>query len=362
MTRRPASVLARNTAGFLVLALVGAGCSGGSSEPDPVVASVEVTPNSASRKVGETVQLGAAVKDASGTLLSGQSVTWTSSANNIASVSASGLVTAAALGSATITASAGAKSGTATITVIPEPIASIAVTPVDDTLLAGETVQLAVTMRDAGGAIVTDRQVTWSSTSPNVASVSNSGLVTAVDDGVATISASADGRSATATIRVLGPCNTALAPVITVGQTINGTLSTTDCQLGDDTYADGYALSVTTATNVQIDMTASYDTYLFLLELTAQGLVQRAANDDVDPDDPNDPSDPVNINSRITFNLQAGAQYFILANSFDPNVTGDYVLKVAAVTSFIAQQGVTGKAGKAPIAKLLQPLKIGIPR
>lgn len=361
MSRRPALVTARNTAGLVVLAVLAA-CSGGSSEPDPVVGSVEVTPNTSSKQVGETVQLGATVKDTEGTLLSGQSVTWSSSANSIASVSASGLVTANAIGQATISAAAGGKTGNATITVIPEPIASISVTPVDDTLREGETVTLVATMRDNAGNIVTGRTITWSTTAPNVATVNSSGLVTAVGDGIATVTASADQRSATATIRVLGPCNTALAPTITVGQTVNGTLSTTDCQLGDDTYADGYGLTVNTATNVQIDMTASYDTYLFLLELTGSGLVQRAANDDVDPDDPNDPADPVNTNSRITFNLQPGAVYFILANSFDPNVTGDYVLKVTAVTAVVAQQAVHGKPGKAPIAKLLQPIKTQIPR
>jgi hypothetical protein len=323
---------------------------------------VEVTPNLASRQVGGTVQLGAAVKDASGNIMSGQSVDWNSSAANVASVSASGLVTAHAIGSATITATSGGKSGNANINVIPEPIASITVTPPTDTLLTGETVQLTATLRDGAGSIVTGRTVVWTSASPNVATVSSSGLVTAVDDGVTTVSATADGQSAVATIRVLSPCNTALATVIAVGETVNGSLATTDCQLGDDTYADGYALSVLTATTVQIDMTASYDTYLFLLELTEQGLVQRAFNDDIDPDDPNDPTDTFDTNSRITFTLQPGSLYFILANSFDPNVTGAYVLTVTAVTGFVAQQSVNGKAGKAPIAKLLRPLKTGLPR
>jgi hypothetical protein len=361
MSRRPALVTARNTAGLVVIAVLAA-CSGGSSEPDRVVGSVEVTPNTSSKQIGETVQLGATVKDTDGNLMSGQSVTWSSSAIGIASVSASGLVTASALGQATISATAGGKTGNATITVIPEPIASISLTPVDDTLLEGETVTLVATMRDNAGNVVTGRTITWASTATNVATVNSAGVVTAVGDGIATVSASADQRTATATIRVLGPCNTALAPTITVGQTINGTLATTDCQLGDETYADGYALTVTSSTSVQIDMTASYDTYLFLLELTGTGLVQRAANDDVDPDDPNDPADPFDTNSRITFTLQAGSVYFILANSFDPNVTGDYVLKVTAVTSVVAQQAVNGKPGKAPIAKLLQPVRTQIPR
>jgi uncharacterized protein YjdB len=102
--------------------------------------------------------------------------------------------------------------------------------------------------------------VTWLSTSPTIASVSATGLVTGVADGTATITASADGKSATATIRVFSPCSTALAPVIAIGQTINGSLSALDCKLTDDTYVDGYAIQVATSTNVKIDLTASFDT------------------------------------------------------------------------------------------------------
>ena len=87
-----------------------------------------------------------------------------------------------------------------------------------------------------------------------------------------------------------------------------------------------------------------------------------AENDDIDPDDPDDPADPFDINSRITFNLQPGASYFILANSFDPEVTGDYMLKVQAVSAFIAPRSLRAKPGKAPIETLLKALKTGKPR
>lgn len=358
MTMIPRMLRARaTTASSLVLVLGIASCGGGGSDPAPVVASVEVTPNSATKQVGETQQLSAAVKDATGNLLSGLSVSWSSSATNIASVSASGLVTANALGSATITATSGGKSGVSNITVSPPPIASITVAPANDTLLVGENVQLNVTLRDAQNNVVTGRTISYVSTATTVASVSNSGLVTGVGDGVATITASADGKSAVSSIRVFGPCSTALAQVITVGQTVNGTLATTDCLLTDGTYADGYFLTVGTATNVQIDMTASYDTYLILLELVPSGLVQRSFNDDVDPDDPNDPNDTFNTNSRIVFNLVAGGQYFILANSFDANITGDYQLKVATATPFVAGAAMSSKSGKAPIETLMKALR-----
>lgn len=360
MIRRTGRVAdAYRAAGLLMLGMLFAAC-GGSTEPPVTVATVEVTPTDATRQVGETVQLSVAVKDENGNLLSGQTVLWSSSATTVASVSSSGLVTANAVGSATITAAVGNKSGISAITVSPPPIASISVAPTNDSLFVRETVTLTPTLRDANNAVVTGRTVTWVSTSPNIATVSGTGLVTGVGDGTATITASADGRSATATIRVFNPCLVTNAPVIAVAQTINAALSTFDCQLPDNTFADGYAVQVTTATNVQIDMSASFDTFLYLLELLPNGTLEtRAENDDLDPDDPANPNDPVDTNSRITFNLVAGAQYFILANSFDPNIVGNYTLKmVTAPPAFVAGQDGYTKPGKAPMTSLIKALRI----
>ena len=333
-----------------------AACGGSSSEP-PAVATVEVTPAQASPQVGETVQLSVTVKDADGNILSGHAVSWSSSASAIASVSNAGLVTAHALGQAMITAAAGNSSDIATITVMPEPIASISVAPTNDTLLVGETLQLVPTLRDVDNNIVTDRQVTWTSSSNAVASVSTSGVVTAVGGGTATITASADGKSASATIEVEDPCSTEFAGTIAVGQTINGELSATDCPFIEDTFVDAYGIQVTTATNVQIDMTASFDTYLYLVELLSNGtFVNHAENDDIDPDDENDPNDPVDANSRIIFTLQPGAQYFILANSYSQSF-GPYQLTVTAVSPFVTGASLAGKRGRTPLADLMKALQ-----
>jgi len=88
----------------------------GAVTPAPV-ASVSVSPNPASVQVGATVQLTATLRDSAGNALTGRSVSWTSSAPAVASVSAIGLVTGAAAGSATITASSEGKSGTGAVTV-----------------------------------------------------------------------------------------------------------------------------------------------------------------------------------------------------------------------------------------------------
>src|SRR5881396_218111 len=82
------------------------------------VASVSVTPPAASVAPGQTVQLTASALDASGNVLSGWTTSWSSSNRAVALVDGSGLVTGVAAGpAATITATSGGQSGTATVTV-----------------------------------------------------------------------------------------------------------------------------------------------------------------------------------------------------------------------------------------------------
>src|SRR5207245_8778689 len=86
------------------------------------VATVTVTPATASVQAGQTVQLTATLKDANGNILTGRVVTWSSSNNTAASVNSNGLVAANAAGSATITATSEGKTGTSAITVTPVPV------------------------------------------------------------------------------------------------------------------------------------------------------------------------------------------------------------------------------------------------
>ncbi|OLD85420.1 MAG: hypothetical protein AUG85_13565 [Gemmatimonadetes bacterium 13_1_20CM_4_66_11] len=81
------------------------------------VASVTVSPASASIRVGQLVQLTATLKDASGTVLSGRVISWVSSAPGVAAVSTGGLVTGVAAGAATITATSEGQSGTTQVSV-----------------------------------------------------------------------------------------------------------------------------------------------------------------------------------------------------------------------------------------------------
>lgn len=87
----------------------------------PVLTSVSVSPTPTTVYVGGSRQLTATAKDQYGAAMSGYSFTWSSSNPSAASVSSSGLVSGVAAGSATITASTGGKSGSASVTVSNSP-------------------------------------------------------------------------------------------------------------------------------------------------------------------------------------------------------------------------------------------------
>ena len=90
------------------------------------VASVTVSPASATIQEGGTTQLAATPKDAGGTPLSGRVVTWSSDNTAAATVNGSGLVRGVAVGAATITATCEGKSGASVITVTPPgPVGSL---------------------------------------------------------------------------------------------------------------------------------------------------------------------------------------------------------------------------------------------
>ena len=173
--------------------------------PAPLpVATVTVSPAAPSVLVGGTVQLTATPKDAGGAPLTGRVVTWASSAT-VATVSGSGLVTGGAAGTATITATSEGKSGTAALTVTTVPVATVTVSPATASVAAGATVQLTATPKDASGAPLTGRTVTWASSAAAVATVSGSGLVTGVAAGTATITATSEGKNGTAALTVTAP-------------------------------------------------------------------------------------------------------------------------------------------------------------
>ncbi|MNG91808.1 gamma-glutamyl-gamma-aminobutyrate hydrolase [compost metagenome] len=175
-------------------------------------------------------------------------VSWTSSAPAVATVGLNtGLVTAVVPGTATITGTLGGQTATLQVTVtnaILNPFGlSITVPPL--TLAAGLTGQLAANGSYSDGSnINVTNSVSWSSGTPAVATVSSTGLVTAVTPGVAVITGTLNGQNATLLITVTsaalnpGGLNITVPP-LTLAAGLTGQLT------AQGSYSDGSTVDVT---------------------------------------------------------------------------------------------------------------------
>lgn len=161
----------------------------------------------------ETLSLGASADLTANYTLAGgavltnpqKAVTWTSSDPKVLYVSLGGKVTAVGSGSATVTASVGGASvaKTITVTAAEEPkdtVTSITLNKYSLTLYVGEMgEQLAATILPEGSTA----SVVWQSSNPNVATVTEKGLVQAVTPGTSVITATAGGRHVSCIVSVL---------------------------------------------------------------------------------------------------------------------------------------------------------------
>lgn len=121
-----------------------AACSlGGSDASTPTatvpVATVTVTPSPATLPAGLILQLSALTTDASGNVLTGRLVDWSSSNEAIVRVANTGLLTGVSVGGpVTVTATSEGKSGVSLVTVTPLPMATV--TLVSATPASGDTI------------------------------------------------------------------------------------------------------------------------------------------------------------------------------------------------------------------------------
>lgn len=191
-----------------VLALI-VGCGGDDgaapTEPPepPVATTVSISPAAVELSfLGETLQLTAGIADQNGQAMAGAPVSWTTSDNSVASVSAGGLVTAVANGSATVTATSGSAAGTAAVTVT-QRVARVDVSPASVEFSSlGDSLRLTAAPFDANDNAVENAIVTWSSEDDAVAAVAANGLVTAAGNGTTSVSAQAGAATGAAAVTV----------------------------------------------------------------------------------------------------------------------------------------------------------------
>jgi hypothetical protein len=223
---------------------------GGSVTVNQVAAAtVILVPASSTMPSNTTLQLSDTVKDAAGDTLLNRAITWKSSNNGIATVSATGLVQPGTAnpdtGTVTITATTGSANGTATVHVVFPTPTNVSVTPSPDTIYAtapnNGPVNLTATTTPPGVP------VTWASSNAPVATVDQTGVVTPTGTAAGTVGISATSPppgsvAGNATVVVLGHIQTvnvnAGSTTLSATSTIFPSFTTATAQLIDSFSTD----------------------------------------------------------------------------------------------------------------------------
>ncbi len=214
----------------------------------PALLSISISPGSASIAKGTSQQF-----TATGTYSDGSTqnltsaVSWSSSLGNVTTVSSGGLATGFGVGTATVmasvTASSGTISATATLSVGLPVLVSMAVTPVNPSFALGTTQQFAATGTYSDGSTLDlTNTSTWTTAEGTVATVSGQGLVTSVALGSSSVTASLGSITGSTTLTVTPAVLVSIAvtpaiPTIPLGTTQQFTAT--------GTYTDGSTQNIT---------------------------------------------------------------------------------------------------------------------
>ena len=186
--------------------------------------------------VGDSTTVTAQAKDSANVVIpdTAAKVVFTSSDSTVARVNpSSGRLRAVGAGSASVTGTSGPALTLVTVLVKPVPVAKVVVLPASATVYIGRTVTLVAQTQDSVGGVLAGRPIAWTSSDTTVATVSVAGVVTALKAGTATVTGSAEGKSAASVITAaLVPVKTiTIAPAsssLLVGQTTTLVATTKD--------------------------------------------------------------------------------------------------------------------------------------
>jgi hypothetical protein len=174
---------------------------------DPgAVSSVKVSLAQPMLALGQSTQATVVATSADGLVVNGP-VNFSSQNQSVASVSSKGLVSALTAGVTVIQATVGSRAASATLTVralAPQAavVAIVAVALDSTTLAIGHSANARATVMDAAGNLIVGQTVTWASLSPAIATVTPTGMVTAVATGSATIQGTVADKSGSALLAV----------------------------------------------------------------------------------------------------------------------------------------------------------------
>jgi hypothetical protein len=193
-------------AAFATIALLVTGVVGlGAQEKPPagpLPQRVDVTPMTAEAIAGSTLAFTASGIDQAGARIDAKASAWFATPFDSAAADQQGNVTFFKPGVITVAAIVNGKTGFAKVTVKRQPVARVEIDAPQKGMSVGAGVTLRPNAIAPSGEPVSDVEYVWRSESPAVASVDAAGLVTGLAPGTATIRASTEGASGTATVRI----------------------------------------------------------------------------------------------------------------------------------------------------------------
>lgn len=199
----------------LALAALMGGCGGGEpTKPVATVNTVSVMVAASQIEVAGTQMAMAEVRDQNNVVLTGRTIAWSSSDVSVATVSATGLITALAPGLTTITATVEGKSGQTSLLVVAPKVVSLTLAAPPGQLFPGQTAAVVATLKDRNGATLTGRTVTWQTSVPRIATIDATGVLKALAGGTVTVTATVDDLISQITVVVSPPPGTT-APTVT---------------------------------------------------------------------------------------------------------------------------------------------------
>ena len=210
----------------------------------PHLTYLTVTPDRSSIALGGTETFKVTANYSDGTTADvTASAAWNSSNPSIATISNGGVANSVAVGSATITAIAEGKNGTASLTVSKAALTGISVTSPSSAIALGQTAQFKAegTYTDKSVQDITD-QVSWSAANPTVAAISAAGLAVAKAVGATQVTASLNNINGSGQISVSAP---ALASLAVRSKDASVSLGESEQFSAIGTYTDGSTADLT---------------------------------------------------------------------------------------------------------------------
>ncbi len=248
--------------------------------PAPAISGLTVSPSAAQIAVGQTVTITPSVTKAAAAVTLTNAFSTSNAA--VATVNATtGVITAVAPGTATITVNVtGTGTGytsttltgaaTVTVTALPTGITALNVQPTTLAMALGSTAQLTANAQQPSGAAAAT--ITYGTTVPGVATVSTSGLVTAVAPGTAVITvtatSAANANFAAATLTQLIPVTVSPSANVTIQTITQGPVVTS---YSTSSGSEGIVTSANGQVNQPIDITNVRDQIQVVLNLQPNG-------------------------------------------------------------------------------------------